>query len=145
MAAHSYFLTNYAVKSDVRRSKGVPGALSYWTLCGICPQTLVTLMNVWLHRLVFVLVCLTVQHTAHAQMAVLIVIQRSNASELSACEQRLRSELSAEGYQPTTVQVTSDPNAAVLVETTKRLTQPRCNLDRDSRRDRVGLGLDGRS
>jgi len=58
---------------------------------------------------------------AWGHTSVLIVIQHDNSQELDSCEQRLRAELSADGYTPTTVQVEQEPNATVLVDTAKRL------------------------
>jgi hypothetical protein len=82
-------------------------------------------MKRWLRCLVFVVTFSVFYPDAQAQpTAVLIVVQGGGSSDLNACEQRLRSELLAEGYQPTTVQVTSEPNASVLVDTAKRLSSP---------------------
>jgi hypothetical protein len=62
--------------------------------------------------------------TAPAKAAVLIIVQRSTSPDLALCEQRLHSELIAEGHSPTTVQVDDTPNAAILVDTAKNLNSP---------------------
>jgi hypothetical protein len=81
-------------------------------------------MSRWLSGLAWFLVTLFTAASSLGQTTVLIVVQRSAMPEVSACEQRLRSELAAEGYLPTTVQVNEEPNAAVLVDTAKRLSSP---------------------
>jgi len=58
---------------------------------------------------------------AWGRTSVLIVVQHDTSQDVDSCEQRLRAELSADGYAPTTVQVEQEPNAAVLVDTAKRL------------------------
>jgi hypothetical protein len=70
------------------------------------------------------LVTLFTAATSLGQTTVLIVVQRSAMSSIGVCEQRLRAELTAEGYLPTTVQVNEEPNPAVLVDTAKRLSSP---------------------
>ena len=81
-------------------------------------------MFFWPRFLIYLGIIGLLVQTAPAKAAVLIVIQRSASTELALCEQRLHSELIAEGHSPTTVQVDDIPNAAVLVDTAKNLNSP---------------------
>jgi hypothetical protein len=81
-------------------------------------------MFFWPRFLIYLGIIGLLVQTASAKAAVLIVIQRSASTELALCEQRLHSELIAEGHSPTTVQVDDIPNAAVLVDTAKNLNSP---------------------
>lgn len=67
---------------------------------------------------------LLVASVADAQTPIVIVVPHSNNDDYYPYEHRLRSELISEGYQPVSVEISSEVSAAVLKQNATRFVSP---------------------